>query len=105
MIRSLDDGIYEIESVRFNMGGWWKFKLAIAGAGIFSVVPRDPTRQAASISNPCLTASFIPGFLDRFSSGPPSPQRLQNLARRARLAVVHSASLTTESPPLLQHHA
>lgn len=29
--RSLGDGIYEIEGVRFNMGGWWEFKLAIAG--------------------------------------------------------------------------
>jgi hypothetical protein len=25
------DGIYDIEGVRFNMGGWWEFKLAIAG--------------------------------------------------------------------------
>jgi hypothetical protein len=24
--------MYEIEGVRFNMGGWWEFKLAIAGA-------------------------------------------------------------------------
>ena len=24
------DGIYEIEGVRFNMGGWWEFKLAVA---------------------------------------------------------------------------
>lgn len=30
--RSLGDGIYEIEGVRFNMGGWWEFKLAIAGS-------------------------------------------------------------------------
>jgi len=29
--RSLGDGIYEIEGVRFNMGGWWEFKLAITG--------------------------------------------------------------------------
>jgi len=29
--RSLGDGVYEIEGVRFNMGGWWEFKLAIAG--------------------------------------------------------------------------
>ena len=29
--RSLGDGIYEIEGVRFNMGGWWEFKVAIAG--------------------------------------------------------------------------
>lgn len=30
--RSLGDGIYEIEGVRFNMGGWWELKLAIAGS-------------------------------------------------------------------------
>ena len=30
--RNLGDGIYEIEGVRFNMGGWWEFTLAIAGA-------------------------------------------------------------------------
>src|SRR5262245_59882545 len=30
--RNLGDGIYEIEGVRFNMGGWWEFKLAIADA-------------------------------------------------------------------------
>jgi hypothetical protein len=30
--RSLGDGIYEIEGVRFNMGGWWEFRLAIAGS-------------------------------------------------------------------------
>lgn len=30
--RAFGDGIYEIEGVRFNMGGWWEFKLAIAGA-------------------------------------------------------------------------
>ena len=29
--RSLGDGIYEIEGVRFNMGGWWEFRLAITG--------------------------------------------------------------------------
>ena len=29
--RNLGDGIYEIEGVRFNMGGWWEFKLAITG--------------------------------------------------------------------------
>ena len=26
------DGIYVIEGVRFNMGGWWEFKLLITGA-------------------------------------------------------------------------
>ena len=30
--RNLGDGIYEIEGVRFNMGGWWEFKLVIAGS-------------------------------------------------------------------------
>ena len=30
--RNLGDGRYEIEGVRFNMGGWWEFKLAIAGS-------------------------------------------------------------------------
>lgn len=36
--RSLGGGIYEIEGVRFNMGGWWEFKLAIDGpAGADSV--------------------------------------------------------------------
>ena len=27
---NLGDGVYQIEGVRFNMGGWWEFKLAIA---------------------------------------------------------------------------
>jgi hypothetical protein len=30
--RHLGDGIYEIEGVRFNMGGWWEIKLAIAAS-------------------------------------------------------------------------
>lgn len=30
--RALGDGRYEIEGVRFNMGGWWEFRLAITGA-------------------------------------------------------------------------
>jgi hypothetical protein len=30
--RALGDGLYEIEGVRFNMGGWWEFKLAISAA-------------------------------------------------------------------------
>jgi hypothetical protein len=30
--RNLGDGIYEIEGVRFNMGGWWESKLAILGS-------------------------------------------------------------------------
>ena len=29
--KALGDGVYLIEGVRFNMGGWWEFKLAIAG--------------------------------------------------------------------------
>lgn len=33
MTQQLGDGRYEIDGVRFNMGGWWEFKLAIsAGA-------------------------------------------------------------------------
>ena len=27
--RNIGDGIYEIEGVRFNMGGWWEFKLSV----------------------------------------------------------------------------
>lgn len=30
--KQVGNGIYEIEGVRFNMGGWWEFKLAIAGS-------------------------------------------------------------------------
>jgi hypothetical protein len=30
--RSLGGGVYEIEGLRFNMGGWWELKLAIEGA-------------------------------------------------------------------------
>jgi hypothetical protein len=30
--RALGDGLYEIEGVRFNMGGWWEFTLSIATA-------------------------------------------------------------------------
>lgn len=28
--RYLGDGVYEIEGVKFNMGGWWEFKVAVA---------------------------------------------------------------------------
>ena len=28
--KNLGNGVYEIEGVRFNMGGWWEFKLAIS---------------------------------------------------------------------------
>ena len=36
--RALDDGLYEIEGVRFSMGGWWELKLAIESpAGVDSV--------------------------------------------------------------------
>lgn len=31
--RSLGDGRYEIEGLRFNMGGWWELHLAITSAG------------------------------------------------------------------------
>ena len=37
MTRPLGNGLYEIEGVRFNMGGWWEFRLAIsadAGADV-----------------------------------------------------------------------
>jgi hypothetical protein len=27
--QNLGDGVYEIEGVRFNMGGWWEFKVTI----------------------------------------------------------------------------
>jgi hypothetical protein len=30
--RSFGGGVYEIDGVRFNMGGWWEFRLAIDGA-------------------------------------------------------------------------
>ncbi|HEX7830655.1 MAG TPA: FixH family protein [Thermoanaerobaculia bacterium] len=30
--KSLGNGVYVIEGVRFNMGGWWEFKLAIQGS-------------------------------------------------------------------------
>ncbi|MGE3344789.1 MAG: FixH family protein [Vicinamibacterales bacterium] len=30
--RSLGDGVYEIEGVRFNMGGWWEFRLQVEAA-------------------------------------------------------------------------
>jgi hypothetical protein len=30
--RALGNGLYEIEGVRFNMGGWWEFTLAINAA-------------------------------------------------------------------------
>ncbi len=29
--KTLGEGMYEIEGVRFNMSGWWEFTLAIAG--------------------------------------------------------------------------
>ena len=36
--RSLGDGAYEVEGVKFTMGGWWELKFAIAGtAGADSV--------------------------------------------------------------------
>ena len=36
--RALGDGLYEIEGVRFNMGGWWEFKLAISAPAGTDVV-------------------------------------------------------------------
>jgi len=30
MTNALDGGVYEIEGVRFNMGGWWEFKVTIS---------------------------------------------------------------------------
>ena len=36
--RSVGDGIYEIEGVRFNMGGWWEFRLAIASSSGADIV-------------------------------------------------------------------
>jgi hypothetical protein len=30
--RNLGDGIYQVDGVRFNMGGWWEFTLAITTA-------------------------------------------------------------------------
>ena len=32
VVRTLAGGVYEIEGVRFNMGGWWEFRLAIDGS-------------------------------------------------------------------------
>ncbi|MGE0122049.1 MAG: FixH family protein [Vicinamibacterales bacterium] len=36
--RSLGDGTYEIEGVRFNMGGWWQFSVTVAAAAGTDVV-------------------------------------------------------------------
>lgn len=36
--RALGNGLYEIEGVRFNMGGWWELKLAINAASGSDVV-------------------------------------------------------------------
>ena len=36
--RALGSGLYEIEGVRFNMGGWWEFKLAISTASGSDIV-------------------------------------------------------------------
>ena len=30
--RTLGEGSYQVDGVRFNMGGWWEFKVAIAGS-------------------------------------------------------------------------
>jgi len=34
MTEYLGEGRYKIEGVRFNMRGWWEFKLAITAAGV-----------------------------------------------------------------------
>jgi hypothetical protein len=34
----LGQGRYKIDGVRFNMGGWWEFKLAITAGGISDAV-------------------------------------------------------------------
>ena len=34
MTEALGDGRYKIEGVRFNMSGWWEFKLAITADGV-----------------------------------------------------------------------
>jgi hypothetical protein len=36
--RALGNGLYEIEGVRFNMGGWWEFRLVIDAASRSDVV-------------------------------------------------------------------
>jgi hypothetical protein len=36
--RAPGNGVYEIEGVRFNMGGWWEFKLSISSAAGTDVV-------------------------------------------------------------------
>ena len=38
MTRALGHGLYEIEGVRFNMGGWWEFTLAISAPSGSDVV-------------------------------------------------------------------
>ena len=30
--RSVGEGVYEVEGMKFNMGGWWEVKFAIAAA-------------------------------------------------------------------------
>ncbi len=36
--RTLGDGAYDIDGVRFNMGGWWEFRVAIAGSAGADIV-------------------------------------------------------------------
>ena len=36
--KNLGDGVYQIEGVRFNMGGWWEFTLAISAASGTDIV-------------------------------------------------------------------
>src|SRR5215212_10925261 len=36
--KNVGDGIYEIDGVRFNMGGWWEFKLSVSSASGTDVI-------------------------------------------------------------------
>ncbi|MBX9601702.1 MAG: FixH family protein [Bryobacteraceae bacterium] len=36
--RNLGEGSYEIEGVRFNMGGWWEFKVSIEAGGLADTI-------------------------------------------------------------------
>ncbi|HMQ57982.1 MAG TPA: FixH family protein [Rhizobiaceae bacterium] len=38
MTKALGDGRYLVEGVRFNMGGWWEFKLVIDAGGVRDAV-------------------------------------------------------------------
>jgi hypothetical protein len=36
--KDLGEGRYQVEGLKFNMGGWWELKFALAGAASDSVV-------------------------------------------------------------------